>query len=267
MYWVNGKVAQTVDIGDRSFQYGDGCFTTMLTLNGSIHLWHLHKERMVRCLDLLGIVQPDWFEVECWLNHASQPSPKAGLKLHISRGAGGRGYGTDGADKTLVTISDFAFPSHYLQWQENGIDLGVCTTKLGHNPLLAGHKHNNRLEQVLAKREAESEGFADALVLDIDNKVVETTMANLFWCKDQTLFTPTIDKAGVAGVARKQVMSLAKDKGMSICEGHFKLDELYLADEIFITNSVIGVCPVTAISGRTYKLGVLTKHFQETYYP
>ncbi len=79
-----------------------------------------------------------------------------------------------------MTISNFAFPSHYSSWQEQGVDLGVCNTRLGIQPLLAGHKHNNRLEQILAKAEIDNTEFADAITLNVQNHVIETTMANLF---------------------------------------------------------------------------------------
>ncbi|MCV5391118.1 aminotransferase class IV, partial [Escherichia coli] len=82
---------------------------------------------------------------------------------------------------------------HYVDWQQNGVNLGVCEARLGIQPLLAGHKHNNRLEQVLAKAEIEHSNFADAVTLNVQNHVIETTMANLFWVKDNKVYTPSLN--------------------------------------------------------------------------
>jgi 4-amino-4-deoxychorismate lyase len=263
MFWINGKPADSVALADRSFQYGDGCFTTMLTINGRIQNWSLHTERMQACLDLLDIRAPDWNEVERWLQHAASPDKHAGLKLHISRGEGGRGYSPVGAESPTVTISQFSFPSHYYQWRKDGIELGICQHKMGLNPLLAGHKHNNRLEQVLLRSEVDQMGVQDGIVCDIQGHVVETTMANLFWVKGKTLYTPGMDMCGVAGVVRRTVIQDAPSMGLKVLIGEFELDHLDNADEVFITNSVLGVAPVISIGSKRYTIGPVTRKIQE----
>jgi len=263
MFWLNGKPADSVSLSDRSFQYGDGCFTTMLTRGGRIQHWSRHVERMNACLDLLSIPRPDWNQVEHWLQQAIRPDTKAGLKLHISRGEGGRGYSPTQVASPNVTISDFIYPPHYEQWVSGGLELGICRTRLGHNPLLAGHKHNNRLEQVLAKAELDDGGNADGVVLDIRDHVVETTMANLFWVKDATLFTPDLRNAGVNGVMRRIVLEQAKTLSLETSIGDFKLEELLSADEVFVSNSVLGVAPITLIGSTSFDIGKITKRIQE----
>ena len=166
MYWVNGQATDMISLRDRSFQYGDGCFTTMLVKDYQVQHWDKHKERMQSCLELLGITPPNWQQVESWLRKAIIADDKSGLKLHISRGEGGRGYSPNQVMSPSITINAFDYPVHYERWLIEGIRLGICTLRLGLNPLLAGHKHNNRLEQVLLKAEMDQEGFLDGIVLD-----------------------------------------------------------------------------------------------------
>lgn len=263
MFSVNGACSDYISLTDRSFQYGDGCFTTMLTQFGNIAHWPMHVARMNACLDALQIARPDWQQVESWLKQAARDEPKAGLKLHISRGQGGRGYSPTQISPSNVIISDFAYPAHYTHWAEQGVALGVAQLKLGHNPLLAGHKHTNRLEQVLLKADLEQRNFADGIALDIEDNVIETTMANLFWCKGSRLFTPKLDQAGVSGVMRKVVLEAAKKHNITTEIGTFKLPELLSADEVFITNSLLGVAPVRAIDSQPFSIGEITTRILE----
>lgn len=265
MIWVNGVLSETVALGDRSFQYGDGCFTTVLTRNGRAQLWDLHIERMESCLAALSIPSPDWRQVEAWLELAMLSDTEAGIKLHISRGVGGRGYSPSQVTQPNVTISHFSFPIHYAHWRTEGIALGICHKRMGLNPLLAGHKHNNRLEQVLLKQEMDLAGYSDGLCLDIHGHIVETTMANLFWIKGGTLYTPSLSNAGVAGVARKVILGHSARLGMKVVTGEFELDHLDNAEEVFISNALLEIAPVTQISKHSYPIGQQTRRLQENF--
>lgn len=275
MFWVDGQSQQTIDILDRSFQYGDGCFTTMLVQNGQIQHFQDHQQRVDECLKALRISALDWNVVNVWLNSAIQHiqnchfenankfnSRKAGIKLHVSRGAGGRGYSTKNIAKPTITISTFDYPSHYEAWQDTGVELGICRQALGLSPLLAGHKHNNRLEQVLMKDEMDQAGEVDGLVLDISGNVIETTMANLFWRQGEVICTPQLTQSGVAGVMRKQVLTALNQTELSVTIGDYCLPQLMKADEVFITNSILGVAPVTRISETQFDIGTVTRSLQ-----
>ncbi|CAE6895093.1 aminodeoxychorismate lyase [Vibrio sp. B1FLJ16] len=266
MFWVNGIPQTHVSLGDRSFQYGDGCFTTILTKNGELVFWPEHVERMEACLKTLQIPLPDWQTVRDWANLASLQDENAGIKIHFSRGNGGRGYSLSGVEGPVVTISNFAFPTHYSLWQKDGVCLGVCETRLGIQPLLAGHKHNNRLEQVLAKAEIEGTEFADAVTLNVQNHVIETTMANLFWVKDNDVYTPDLSLSGVAGVMRRKVLEFLYASDIRVEVGNFTLSEMLEADEVWMCNSLLGVAPVRSITTRNqqieFPIGKLTKRLQ-----
>ncbi len=262
MYWVNGEQTDVISLQDRSLAYGDGGFTTMKTIDGKIEYWTWHRERMQACLRALAIPEPDWEHLHKDLILAAAPTGVAGIKLLISRGSGGRGYHCANVAGPTCIISTFAYPEHYKQWQRDGISLGVCGTRLGINPLLAGHKHNNRLEQVLARQEIAQAGFDDGVTLDIQNYVIETTSANVFWVKDGVLFTPKLTTAGVAGVMRRAVLAAAQNALINVEVGRYMLNELLAADEIFITNSLLGVAPVAAIDACMFQLGNMTKQIQ-----
>ncbi|WP_299135858.1 aminodeoxychorismate lyase [uncultured Vibrio sp.] len=281
MFWVDGESQQTVDISDRSFQYGDGCFTTMLVQGGQIQHFHDHQRRVDECLKALRISELDWDVVNVWLDSALQHiqnnalhetenrhetnkphDEKAGIKLHVSRGSGGRGYSTKNIAKPTITISTFDFPSHYSAWQDSGVELGVCQQALGLSPLLAGHKHNNRLEQILMKDEMDQANEVDGVVLDISGNVIETTMANLFWRKGNIIYTPQLTQSGVAGVMRKQVLTALNQAELSVTISDYCLSQLMQADEVFMTNSILGVAPVTRISETQFNIGTVTRSLQ-----
>ena len=266
MFWVNGLPQTHISLGDRSFQYGDGCFTTIKTKKGELEHWQAHVERMEACLKTLHIPFPDWSQVFDWAMKAVLNDELAGIKIHISRGTGGRGYSPSGIEGPVVTISNFAFPSHYSSWQENGVPLGVCETRLGIQPLLAGHKHNNRIEQVLAKAEIEGTEFTDAVTLNVQNHVIETTMANLFWVKDKKVYTPDLSLSGVAGVMRRKVLEFLQTNGYPVQVATFELSDLLNADEVLMCNSLLGVAPVSGISTPDNKIdfpiGKLTRRLQ-----
>ncbi len=261
--WINGVKQDSVPALDRSFQYGDGCFTTIQTQHGQLRHWELHVERMQACLSTLVIAEPNWQELKTHLQHIALTAPQAGLKLLISRGSGGRGYAAPVDAKPLIMTNHFDYPAHYNALQQQGVELGMSKVKLGHNPLLAGHKHNNRLEQILVRSDLAAQGFDDGVVLDIEDKIVETSSANIFWRKGKSLYTPLLDNAGVAGIIRRLIIQDADMLGYKALLGKFDVDHLQDAEEIFISNAILGVAPVTRIAGRKYDIGPLTRVLQE----
>ncbi len=263
MFWVNGVESDLVARTDRSFQYGDGCFTTILMRDGKPEFWQHHVERMDRSLNQLLIPSPNWTQVADWVRMAAMPESVAGIKIHISRGEGGRGYSPTQVYSPSVTISAFAFPDHYKVLRQQGMHLGVCRQRLGLNPMLAGLKHNNRLEQVVLKGEMDQQGLVDGVALDIEGYVVETTMANLFWRHADKWFTPALDFAGVAGVMRRNVLDQLRAEQQCVEQGRYPLSHLEQSDEIFMTNAILGIAPVVSLGEIHYTAGNQTRRLQE----
>lgn len=263
MHWRDGQPVERISVSDRSFQYGDGCFTTILTRDGKLQLWAQHVKRMEQALETLRIDPVDWNALHDDIESRALPDVQAGIKLHVSRGEGGRGYSTKVNSGPFVTVSCFEYPVKYTELRQKGIELTVSDVVLGHSPILAGLKHNNRLEQVLAKSNVEDAGYLDGIVLDHEANVIETTMANLFWVKSQQLFTPDLSLAGVSGVMREQVLEVAKALGYPLTVGQFSLNTVLDADEVFVTNCILGVAPVIKIREVEFVKGSLTKQIQE----
>lgn len=272
MFFVNGNQQQNVPVNDRSFQYGDGCFTTILVKGGLPVMLAEHKQRIALTCQRLFITLPNWELVTEWIDMAIERSGHkmqqlSGVKLHISRGCGGRGYSPSGVNSTQVVVQAFAYPEHYSTWQAEGIKVGVSATRLGVNPQLAGLKHNNRLEQVLIKKEIDNSGHDDNIVLDINGNVVEMSSANLFWIFNNQLYTPELLNSGVLGIKRKQVCEYAEQNNMIVNIGDYTLDDVTNADEVFITNALHGVVPIIQISNKEFNIGAITCAIQEKINP
>ena len=250
---VNGCEQQTLAITDRATQYGDGCFTTMLVEQQCVQLWSLHLARLEVSLQRLAITAPDWQQVYTEVTALALRYPhKGGIKILVSRGSGGRGYNPMGCNNTQVVISHFEWPKHYQMWQQQGVTLGVCQQRMGNSPMLAGMKHLNRLEQVLLKQEVDIAGWLDAIVLDCADRVIETTAANVFWRKGNTVYTPDLQRAGVVGVMRQHVLDILDELGYDYQIGDFDLADLLVADEVFMTNALMALVPVNQIQTTQY---------------
>ncbi|MCQ1057768.1 aminodeoxychorismate lyase [Photobacterium sp. ZSDE20] len=267
MILINGKPDNQITVTDRAMQYGDGCFTTMLVESGEIRLWPFHLERLKETLSLLDIAEPNWDELATTVSKLATRYPdKGGLKVLISRGSGGRGYSASGCSDTQVVVSEFAWPEHYLQWQQDGITLGVCQQRLSHSPMLAGYKHLNRLEQVLLKREAEQHQWLDAVVLDVVGNVVESIASNIFWRRGNTLYTPSLQLSGVRGVMRRHIFQLVTELDYCLEIVNSTLDCLLCADEVFITNALMALVPVNEINGITFTQQTLLNELNKRLY-
>ena len=158
-------------------------------------------------------------------------------------GEGGRGYQNPVNQKTTRIISQHDYLDHDKSCWTDGITLGLADIRLSKQPSLAGIKHGNRLEQIMARSQWQK-GWQEALLLDVDDRVIEATQSNLFIVNDGHLMTPSLDASGVAGVMRQCVINEAKNEGFDVSIKAVSVDDVMQADEVFLTNSVIGIWPV-----------------------
>jgi 4-amino-4-deoxychorismate lyase len=158
-------------------------------------------------------------------------------------------------------LSQFDYPKHYSNWQQQGLELEVASTRLGLQPLLAGLKTLNRLEQVLIKQEISDNQWQDAVVLDLNGHVIESSMANLIAVKDQQFYTPSLQNSGIQGV---YLQHLTSKHPISVCT--IKLQQLLAMDAVFCCNSLMGLIPVTRIQHRYFDLE-LAKQLKEKLEP
>ncbi|MCC5958886.1 MAG: aminodeoxychorismate lyase [Ectothiorhodospiraceae bacterium] len=263
---VNGSPDTTVEAADRGFVYGDGLFETLCVRAGRAPLWALHFARFRRGAARLGLPVPEeaLFQQD-FRTLLEQSDEKEGvLRLQWTAGPGGRGLARP-RQPSPTRVSAFMPPPPYppQHWRD-GIALYLCQLRLGEQPALAGIKHCNRLEYVLARREWEQDHMPEGLLLDAGGRVVEGTVTNMFAVRDGCLYTPALTRCGVQGVMRETVLTACNGLGLPVDIGDYSLEFWLAADELFVTNSLIGIWPVRELSGRAFAVGPVTRRLQLT---
>ncbi|RYG01978.1 MAG: aminodeoxychorismate lyase [Chitinophagaceae bacterium] len=188
------------------------------------------------------------------------------LKVTVTRGEGGRGYNIVGAGDPTIVIGVFPKNNYPESYHSSGVVVKLCDLRLGCNSALAGLKHLNRLEQVLARAELVDSQHAEGILLDTNNNLVEAVFSNVFIVKNNELYTPDLSSSGVAGVMRRFIieeLSTQLKVNVNVCV--LSVDELFSADEIFLCNSLNGIWPVTeviAAEHHIFKIGSITARLQ-----
>jgi 4-amino-4-deoxychorismate lyase len=245
--WVNGSPGGTVDARDRGLQYGDGVFETMRVRRHTIRLLDFHLERLWRSCERLSLPLPDPRRLRHALGAATAVRRDGILKLIVTRGVGARGYRPTGRERGTWVLASYPISRRAASAVAAPVCLRICTVRLGTNPVLAGLKSLNRLESVLARSEWSDPGPWEGLMRDADDHIVCGTMSNLFLRRGSALMTPVLDRCGVAGVMRRWVLAQAGGLGLRSSERRVRWQDLSGADEVFMTNAVVGVVPVAAI--------------------
>lgn len=241
---INGQPVDLIRADDRGLLYGDGIFTTLAVEQG--HLQHVpaHIKRLQRDALRLAIPFPDAATLRAEAQALCAGSERAVLKIILTRGAGGRGYRPPEPARPSRILALHPWPDHPASHAEQGVAVRLCTTRLGHNPALAGIKHLNRLEQVLARAEWDDPAIAEGLLRDQAGQLTEGTMSNVFLVQDGRLLTPLLDRCGVAGIMRARVLALAGRLGLECAEQRLDLADIAKSEAMFLCNSLIGIWPV-----------------------
>jgi 4-amino-4-deoxychorismate lyase len=268
MILINGESKEHIEISDRGFQYGDGLFETIEVRDGQAVFLERHLQRLNAGCQRLYIPFPDIevlrFEAGelCRRSVGGTHPLRAVLKIIITRGSGGRGYRQPDVIHPTRILSLHPYPDYPEVYRQQGIVVRICATRLGLNPALAGIKHLNRLEQVLARAEWNDSSIQEGLMLDVNGHVIEGTMTNLFYVKNNSLHTAILTQSGVAGITRGIIMKISVHHGLSVVEHEFTKDELLSADEVFVCNSIIGIWPVNQIETTRFSVGPATRNIQ-----
>ncbi|WP_076536267.1 aminodeoxychorismate lyase [Shewanella sp. UCD-KL21] len=250
--FVNGLPQQQINPLDRGLAYGDGAFATMRVLQGKVLFIDEHIERLQQACLRLGFALQNQLELINQLEQHGQIINQGCIKILISRGVGGRGYTAPDIVEQTSVISLHEIPAHYQQWQQQGISLSLAAVTLARQPLLAGMKHLNRLEQVLIKQDSLPQGCDDWLVLDTDGNVVESSMANVFIVEGQNVYTPAISHSGVSGVMRQQLIIALLQNNINVYAEPISLSRLKQADHVFISNSLLGIININNLDDNQY---------------
>lgn len=258
---VNGMPTDRISVADRGLHYGDGLFETLAVDAGRCLLWDAHIQRLLMGCERLAIPAPNAAVLADEAAQLSAGQSRAVLKIIVTRGPAARGYAPPRQATPTRILSRSSWPNHPASYVQQGVAVDWCSTALARNPRLAGIKHLNRLEQVLARAECPSP-LTEGLMCDTEGYAIEGTMSNLFIVRHGTLITPDLSQSGVAGVLRAQVLALARDRGLDCREAWLRPAEVEAAEEVFLTNSIIGLWPVTRLGERTYPLGKITQTLQ-----
>ena len=238
---LNGKITSATDahipVDNGAFRYGYGLFETMLVQDGVIRLCHYHMERLFAGLKQLYFVVPPLFTREYLENEILQTVKKNKLeklcRVRLQMFASGGGlFGMENKQPGFV-IECFPLEESTLQLNENGLIAGIATGLAKGIDSLSNLKSCNALIYAIAARQAKEHKWNDALICNTDSKLIESTIANIFWIKNGTIYTPPLTDGCIAGVMRRYIL-----EKITVEEKHLSVHELMDADEVFLTNAI-----------------------------
>jgi len=266
---VNGQPATAVSVLDRGLHFGEGVFETIACLNGRPRFLPLHLERLEFGCGRLGIQPPAPDEIGAEILGLVSGVERAIVKLLVTGGeAVARGYARTGNETaTRITIR-YPWPHEDPAQLHDGVMARTLSLRLGENPRLAGLKHCNRLEQILARAELASDPhLVEGMLFSSSGNLISGIMSNVFLVRESVLLTPRIDQCGVAGVMRRVVLREARQAGIPTRECELRAENLQAADEVFLTNARIGIWPVRSLDDRILTPGPVTRHLQTMLQP
>ena len=258
---INGAKQSKISIFNRNSQFGDGLFETCLVENKKILFWINHFDRLNRGCKQLKITKVD---ESVWLSDVKKALSlcnydRCVVKLILSRGESQRGYGFKDDIKPVraVIISELQKAT-----LNNSFSLEYCQSGYDSNPKFAGIKHCNRLEQVLARAGLKSD---EGIMLDENCNVISVTQGNIYAIHGNTLITPKLDKCGVEGTRRAVILDLAKLQGIKVRVEALSVEKLGQADEVFISNSIIGIQSISQIGEISFGESPITKKIKDAF--
>lgn len=244
---------------DRGLAFGDGCFETLRLHQGQAPFWVQHKQRLLRGLDQLKINACESV-LESILAKAQQEMPSGVLKIIVTRGNGGRGYSSSNLNQPNYYPRLHAFQPLAEKIYVEGLHVGKSQVQLASQPLLAGIKHLNRLEQVLARQEIEAQGWHEAVLYSTNNEPVELSAMNLFIRYPSGWWTSSLLTAGVKGVARDWVLQNMLEPVQISEQAPNSVEHII---EAFGCNSIMGVVPIKRFSSWSGAPGKHTLYLQQ----
>ena len=254
MFLLNGQSADSIDLLDRGLHYGDGLFETIAVINEQPLCLDKHIQRLLSGCARLKFDFDDAEILESEIISICKNVDKAVLKITVTTGIGGRGYKRSSTDlKPTRLLAIHPWPEYPDNYSTQGIQAYLCSSRLGHNPGLAGIKHLNRLEQVLARNEWDDANTMEGLMLDIDDNVIAGTMSNLFIIlPDKKLITADLSLCGIQGIVRQYILEHCADLDYTCDVKKLLLDDVYAASEMFFSNSIAGIMPVRQLADHKF---------------
>jgi 4-amino-4-deoxychorismate lyase len=263
MILIDGIETANVHAADRGLAYGDGVFRTFAVRRGTPSQWQRHYAKLAADCAAIGIPCPGQSLLRDELARAcGDGAQEHAAKIIVTRGRGRRGYAyADDSEPTRIVSAAprVAYPPEHAA---DGVRVRRCRLILSQQPALAGIKHLNRLENVLARAEWRDPAIAEGLLCDAALNVIGGTMTNVFIAKGGALATPDLSRCGVAGVTRDRVLDAARASGVACAITDIRWREVIEADEVILMNSLAGAWPVREIDGASMRTGPLVRAIQ-----
>lgn len=273
--FLNGKIISdtegSVSSGDRGFLYGDGIFETLRSYNGKPFKLAEHLERMRCSAEKLSI------SFEYTNTEISESITKlleknsiqdAYIRITLSRGTGGNGLGINNNLKSTILIQIKSFTPYERKLYDEGMSLIVSRHRRSTSCPISSHKTTNLLTSILLKEEAKRMAANEAIVINTDGYVAECVVSNIFMVNNGSVVTPSLDTNILPGITRKTVLDICQNSGIPTREECFRIETLIKAEEVFITNSLMEIMPVSRIDdfkiGNTIP-GKITKQIMSAY--
>jgi 4-amino-4-deoxychorismate lyase len=255
MILVNGEATEVLTATDRGIAYGDGVFRTVAVRAGRVCAWRWQFAKLAADARRLGIACPSQATLHEEVRRSAAGEGDCAVKIIVTRGSGPRGYAPPPQARPRRVVLSSGMPPEWARHGENGVTVRVCALRLSWQPALAGIKHLNRLENVLARAEWDDPTIAEGLLQDGAGNVIGGTMSNLFLVEGDDLVTPDLSRCGVEGVTRERIMAGADRRGRSCRVAALSLERVLAAREVMLVNSLIGVWQVRHLNGRGWDAG------------
>lgn len=261
---INGEVREHISSSDRGLLYGDGVFETMAVVDGKIPLWTLHLDRLQRGCHGLKMNCPSLEMLEDEIKRLSMDAERAVIKLMLTRGEGGRGYAAPATMLPTRILQRHPWPDIPRTNWDSGVTVIFCDQRLARQPALAGIKHLNRLEQVLARSEWQDPTIQEGLLADTEGNWIEAVSHNVFIVNGDSLCTPDLHYCGVAGVMREYILSILHKRGQDVQISTVRKEQILRADAVFLCNSIHGIWPICELDGNRYPQNDLVCDLRDT---
>lgn len=271
--YVNGKILPAKDavisVFDHGFLYGDGIYETLRVYDGAVFKLDEHLARLFRSAVLIGLFMPidiDHLKIAIYETLIANLLRNAYVRVNISRGKGPIGHDPDLCAEPTIVIFAEDFKAYPKEFYNSGLHLIISAVRRNDKGALNPQiKSLNFLNNILAKIEAKRNNAHEALMLNADGNLTEGTISNLFFYRNKTLCTPSIDCGILDGITRGMILDLASREGIRVHEGNFTQKDIYAAEEVFITNTTMEVMPVSMVDDRRFAVGKMSKFLRTLY--
>lgn len=275
MIYLNNRIVPNkkafISVYDHGFLYGDGIYETLRAYDGIVFMLDQHVDRLFRSASMIALKikkTPDAVKKAVYKTLTANRLKEAVIRITVSRGSGPAGLDPALCTEPTFVIIARKFAHYPNMYYKKGVKIAIADTKRNFKGALNPQiKSLNFLNNILAKIDAKKKDAYEAIMKNYRGYIAEGTVSNIFFIKNRVLCTPGLDVGILDGITRKIIIEIARDTGIQVTEGRFKEDDLYNADEIFISNTTMEVMPVSEIDNKTIRsrAGKLTKKLHKSY--